>query len=116
MSDEKAMTGDAAGGEPVGPEAVPGSSATPAPATTPAAASGQRSRTSGWEVADKVAHGAGKAIDGVALVMMKLWGLALVLIGIVLLVLAFDKAWWAGFLLIGYGIYLLLPGGKFVVW
>lgn len=74
------------------------------------------SKKSGWEVADRVAHGAGKAIDGVALVMTKLWGIALVLIGILLLVFALDKAWWLGILVAGYGIYLILPGSKFVVW
>ena len=74
------------------------------------------SNQSGWEKADKVAHGVGKAIDGTALVMMKIWGLVLLFIGILLLVLAFASAWWVGVIVGAYGLYLILPGSKFVIW
>ena len=78
--------------------------------------SDEKSKISGWEAADRVAHGAGKAIDGVALVVIKLYGIGLLFAGILILVLTFATGWWAGLLLIAYGIYLLTPGSKFVVW
>jgi hypothetical protein len=76
----------------------------------------EKPKQSGWEVADKVAHGAGKTLNGIALVLAKLWGLALVVIGITVFVLIPDTGWWIALLLIAYGIYLLLPGSKWVVW
>lgn len=74
------------------------------------------SNKSGWERAESVASGVDKAIDGTALVLMKLWGLLLVIVGIVVLVIGFEKAWWVGLLAIAYGVYLLFPGSKFVIW
>jgi len=73
-------------------------------------------KKSGWEKADGVAQGVGKAIDGTALVFMKIWGLVLLFIGILILVLVFDKGWWAGLLVSAYGVYLLFPGSKLVIW
>ncbi|GAB3283476.1 hypothetical protein GCM10027449_26550 [Sinomonas notoginsengisoli] len=75
------------------------------------------SKMSGWEVADKVAHGAGAAAHGVGWVLTKAWGALLLIAGLIVLFAVFAKGgWWAGPLLIAYGIYLLLPGSKWVLW
>ncbi len=76
----------------------------------------ERQGTTGWEKADKAAHVTGKVFTGMALVMMKGYGVILVILGIILLAVAFSSAWWAGFIIIGYGVYLLFPGSKWVVW
>lgn len=75
------------------------------------------SKSSGWEVADKVAHGAGAAVSGIGLVLSKVWGLVILIAGLFLLFSMFSKGgWWMGPLAIGYGIYLLLPGSKWIIW
>ncbi|MBT8162589.1 MULTISPECIES: hypothetical protein [Arthrobacter] len=74
------------------------------------------SKRSGWETADKVAHGAGKALNGIAFGIVKIYGVLLVLAGLAVLFIIPAKGWWAGLMLVVYGIYLLAPGSKFVVW
>lgn len=79
--------------------------------------SNNNSRASGWEVADKVAHGAGRTIHGIGWVLTKLWGALLLIGGVVILFTGFSKGvWWVGLLVIAYGIYLVLPGSKWVIW
>lgn len=85
------------------------------------AASGGR-QASAWNAADKVASGIDKAADvagdigtGIGLVLTKLWGLLLLVGGIALLVIA-PSSWWAAILVAAYGVYLLLPGEKWVIW
>ncbi|NYI39920.1 hypothetical protein [Demequina lutea] len=73
-------------------------------------------RPSGFEVADKVAHGAGRVAHGIAWFLMKTWGLILTLGGIALLFADPGKYWWACAGIATYGVYLLLPGSKTVVW
>jgi len=73
-------------------------------------------KTTGWEKADKAAHTAGKVIDGTASAAVKIYGVILIIIGIGILVLAFATGWWVGLILIAYGIYLLAPGSKLVIW
>ncbi|WP_286299868.1 hypothetical protein [Microbacterium suwonense] len=49
--------------------------------------------------------------------LTKLYGLLLVVVGIVATGLgAAAGGWWAGLLLIAYGVYLILPGWKLVIW
>lgn len=47
--------------------------------------------------------------------LTKLWGLLLLVGGIALLVIA-PSSWWAAILVAAYGLYLLLPGEKWVIW
>lgn len=47
-------------------------------------------RKSGWEYANEAAHGAGKAVEGVDLIIMKLYALVLLIVGVVVLVAAFS--------------------------
>ncbi|WP_171042450.1 hypothetical protein [Sinomonas gamaensis] len=75
------------------------------------------SKMTGWEVADKVAHGAGAAAHGIGWFLTKAWGVILLIIGVILLIAVFARGgWWAGPLCMAYGIYLLLPGSKWVIW
>lgn len=76
----------------------------------------------GWVAADKVLGGIGKAAGvagnaavGCTTVVTKLYGLALAAAGIFAL-FTLPSAWWAALLIIAYGIYLLLPGDKWVMW
>ena len=73
-------------------------------------------RTSGWEHADKVAHGAGKVISGTAIVLTKGWGVVLIIAGIAGIALKPGTLIIPGLLVVAYGVYLVLPGSKFVVW
>lgn len=73
-------------------------------------------RTSGWEKADSVAHGAGRVVEGTARVIVKGYAVLLILAGIVLFCINPAAAWWAALLLIGYGVYLIVPGTKIVIW
>lgn len=68
----------------------------------------------GWETADKVAHGAGRALHGVALALVKGYAVVLLVGGVWMLVAGVSV--WAGLALIAYGIYLITPGRKYVVW
>ena len=70
---------------------------------------------SGWETADSIASGLGKAARGTGWVIIKLYAIALIAIGVFGLV-AFDSAArWGSLLFIGYGLYLLF-GGTWVIW
>jgi hypothetical protein len=73
------------------------------------------SRPSGWEIADKAAHGVGAVVNGTATVITKLYGLGLLIVGVVA-IFALPATWWGGLLIAAYGIYLLLPGSKWVIW
>lgn len=87
------------------------------PARPPAAAPAQG--TSGWEVADKVAHGVGSAANGVARVILILYGLGLIAFGLIVIVggvMLGSAAGLFGLLFIAYGIYLMVPGWKIVIW
>lgn len=84
--------------------------------TDPEASTTPPERTSGWEKADKVAHGAGRVLEGTGWLIVKAYAIGLVLIGIVLFFINPGAAWWASLLLIAYGVYLLVPGSKIVVW
>ena len=72
-------------------------------------------RSNGWETADKVAHGAGAAINGLAILLMKGWAVLLIIGGIWFMTLGAGGIW-AGLAVVAYGVYLILPGSKFVVW
>jgi len=87
----------------------------PAAQPTPAATGGG---TSGWEVADKAAHGVGTALDGIGWFLTKGYGVLLIIAGIVLLVMGgWDaKGILACLVVSAYGVYLLVPGDKFVIW
>lgn len=71
---------------------------------------------SGFEVADKVASGAGAVAHGIGWLFTKVWGLLLLAGGIAALVGDPGKLWWAALLMVGYGLYLVFPGSKTVVW
>lgn len=72
-------------------------------------------KASGWEKADKVVDGVGAVVNGTATVIMKLYGLGLLIAGIAIIIVT-PAGWWAGLLVAAYGVYLLLPGGKLVIW
>jgi hypothetical protein len=71
---------------------------------------------SGYEVADKVASGAGVVVHGIGWLFTKVWGLILIAGGIFILANDPGGYWWAAVGILVYGIYLVLPGGKTVVW
>lgn len=72
----------------------------------------QSTTSSGWEKADNVAGGIGAAVSGIGWVFLKIYAIALIVVGIVV----FNLVWWAAILLFLYGLYLLFPGSKFVIW
>lgn len=76
----------------------------------------QESGRSGWEYADKAASGVGAAVNGIGVVLTKIYGLLLIVAGIWLLVAVPGKSWWLALILIAYGAYLVFPGSKHVVW
>ena len=75
-----------------------------------------KGKTSGWERADALAHGAGKAISGTATVLTKGWGIVLIIAAIIVIVVNPGALLIPGLLVIAYGVYLVLPGSKFVIW
>lgn len=94
----------------------------PVVSETPAvhAASPAATGTSGWEKADKVLEGVGRAVNATANVVVKLWGIAIAIAAFALMSLAFSQGH-AGFgfillLIAAYGIYLVFPGDKWVIW
>ena len=70
----------------------------------------------GWQKAGKVAEGAGKLIDGTALVLMKAYAVVLIGAGLVLLFVLPGVGILPGLVLLAYGVYLITPGWKIVVW
>lgn len=76
---------------------------------------GSRTPGRGWETADKVAHGAGKAVTGLAWAMVKGYAVLLCIVGVFLMAQG-GSGIWIGLLALGYGIYLITPGSKTVVW
>lgn len=89
-----------------------GEQQTPAPQANP----GTGGRMSGYEVADKIASGAEKTADVVGTVFIKLYAVILIAAGIFLLVIAGGDIWWAAGLVLLYGIYLIFPGDKWVIY
>lgn len=71
--------------------------------------------TSGWEKADSAVHGIGRVVHGTGWVLMKLWGTVLLIVAIIAMV-SNPTLIIPGLLLAAYGVYLLAPGSKFVVW
>ena len=95
-------------------------STAPATAGLPPAYGGQRSpqpeRTSGWEKVDKVASTGEAVVNGIGTVIMKLYGVALIIVGIVVLVGLQNPSRFFGLLISAYGVYLVAPGSKFVIY
>ena len=73
-------------------------------------------RTTGWQKAGKVADGAGKVIEGTALVIMKLYAVFLMIVALILIFATMGAGILPGLLILAYGIYLIVPGSKLVVW
>ena len=73
------------------------------------------SRPSGWAIVGKAADGVEAVVDGAANVLTKLYGLGLLVAGVVAIFLI-PAVWWGGLLFAAYGLYLLLPGNKWVIW
>ena len=76
----------------------------------------ENSRPSGWERADRVVSGAENVAIGISTVLTKIWALIIIAVCVAMLIFVADKTWWAALIGIAYGIYLLLPGSKWVVW
>lgn len=74
------------------------------------------SRITGWEIADGVASGVGAAARGIGWLLIKLWGLLLVVASVAVLIWTGGEYWWGFLVIIGYGVYLLLPGSKWIIW
>jgi len=95
-------------------------STTSSTAGLPPAYGGQRSaqpeRTSGWEKVDKVASTGEAVVNGIGTVIMKLYGVALIIVGIVVLVGLNNPSRFFGLLISAYGVYLVAPGSKFVIY
>lgn len=88
--------------------------AVPPPDDTATTEAGSR-RPSGFEIADKAASGVETAFSVIGLILLKLWALLLIA-GAVIVVVLVPSLWWAALLFGGYGLYLLLPGEKWVIW
>ena len=72
--------------------------------------------TTGWEKADSAVHGVGRVVHGTGWVLTKLWGAFLLIAAIIAMVAKPDTLIIPGLLVAAYGVYLLAPGSKFVVW
>lgn len=73
-------------------------------------------KKSGFEHADTALNAAGKVANFTGSAIVMLYGLALLVAGIAVIVIA-PEAWWAGGLVALYGGYLIWPGGnKFVIY
>ena len=83
---------------------------------TPADPNQNSERTTGWEKADKVAHGAGAVAHGIGWVILKIYAVVLIVIGGAILFTAPDATKLIGLGILAYGIYLVAPGSKFVVY
>ena len=70
-----------------------------------------KSTTSGWEKAGKVADGVGLVFGGIAWVLLKLVAVAFIVGGVWIMQLGF----WPGIFVIAYGVYLILPGDKWLI-
>ena len=75
-----------------------------------------KSHKTSWERADSVIGGAERAANGIGYVLTKIWGLVLLVLAVIVFIASPGKGWWVAILLGAYGIYLLTPGSKFVVW
>lgn len=87
-------------------------SSTPPVYSTPA----QPERTSAWEKVDKVASVGEAVVGGIGTVIMKLYGVALIIGGIAMLIGLNNPSRFIGLLIAAYGVYLVLPGNKWVVY
>jgi hypothetical protein len=94
--------------------------ATPAPNGLPPAYGGQQSAraegTSGWEKVDKVASTGEAVASGIGTVILKIYAVALIIIGIIVLVNLDNASRFLGLLISAYGVYLVAPGSKFVIY
>jgi hypothetical protein len=77
--------------------------------------------TSAWEKADKALTGVEKAGEVMSTVLTAIYGIFLIIVGIVVASLGFSSgsgAGWAGVLIAVYGFYvaLPLPGYKLIIW
>lgn len=90
--------------------------AEPARTLLPASAlTGKPEQARGGGPGSRALHGVGVALGTTVSVVVTLYGLALVIIGVIGMFVV-PAAWGGGLLIIAYGIYLMLPGRKFVVW
>ncbi len=72
--------------------------------------------SSGASKAGKALDAAGRVVDATGTAITKLYGLVLLVVGIVG-IFVLPSAWWAGILLALYGLYLVWPGGaKWVIY
>lgn len=74
-----------------------------------------REKVSGWEVADNLAGQAGRAAEAAAHGLVKVYGVGLVIVAVAAIVVL-PSSWWLALLVAIYGVYLVLPGNKWVVW
>lgn len=70
---------------------------------------------SGYEVADKVFSGVERTIDVGATIVAKIYALVLIVGGVASFFIV-PQVWWAAIVAIAYGVYLMLPGEKMVVY
>jgi hypothetical protein len=73
-------------------------------------------KTTGWEKADTVAHGAGQMVHGIGWMLTKGYAVVLIIVGLICMFTAFGTLFWPALLVIAYGIYLITPGSKLVIW
>lgn len=73
-------------------------------------------KTTGWEKAEKVASGAGAVVSGIGWLILKLYALVLIAGGVAVMIYAPGGSAFLGLIFIVYGIYLIAPGSKFVVY
>ncbi len=73
-------------------------------------------KASGWEKADRAMDVAGNVAHGIGWGLTKLWGVALIAIAVLGWFVLGADVWWLALLIIAYGVYLVLPGSKWVVW
>jgi hypothetical protein len=70
----------------------------------------------GWQKAGAALDTAGNVANGVASVITKIYGLGLILVAIIAVCVNPAAFIWPALLIGGYGVYLVLPGDKWVVY
>jgi hypothetical protein len=86
------------------------------PPASATARSMQPERTSGWEKVDKVASTGEAVVNGIGTVIVKIYGVILIVLGIIVLVGLNNPSRLFGLLISAYGVYLVAPGSKFVIY
>ncbi len=67
------------------------------------------------EVAEEIRVAAENAVSVASVAILKTYAVALIAVGVAVIYF-YSSAWWAGLILALYGVYLVLPGKKWVIY